>query len=52
VTGQPLPAGTTGKRMFVLNPSPAEALDPDVLDWALWQARAASTTWDSAAPPS
>ncbi len=35
VTAQPLPAGTTGERMFVLNPSPAEALDPDVLDWAL-----------------
>ena len=41
VTAQPLPAGTTGERMFVLNPSPAEALDPDVLDWALGQADAA-----------
>jgi hypothetical protein len=40
VTGQPLPAGTTGERMFVLNPSSAEALDPDVLDWALGQGAA------------
>lgn len=41
VTDQPLPAGTTGERMFVLNPSSAEALDPNVLDWALGQAQAA-----------
>jgi hypothetical protein len=41
VTEQPLPAGTTGERMFVLNPSSIEALDPNVLAWALGQAQTA-----------
>lgn len=41
VTAQPLPAGTTGERMFVLNPSSIEALDTTVLTWALGQAQAA-----------
>ncbi|MHB1597069.1 MAG: DEAD/DEAH box helicase [Streptosporangiaceae bacterium] len=41
VTDQPLPDGTTGERMFALNPSSADALDESVLDWALGQAQAA-----------
>ena len=41
VTAQPLAAGATGEHMLVLNPSSADALDPDVLDWALGQAHAA-----------
>jgi hypothetical protein len=38
---QPLPAGATGTRRFVLNPSGKPALDDDVLDWALDQVDAA-----------
>lgn len=41
VTEQPMPLGTTGERLFVLNPSSAEALDPDVLAWALEQVHGA-----------
>jgi hypothetical protein len=41
VTEQPLPFGTTGERMFVLNPMSEQALDPSVLGWALEQVEAA-----------
>jgi Rad3-related DNA helicase len=37
----PLPSGTTGERMFVLNPTSEQALDPSVLGWALEQVKAA-----------
>jgi hypothetical protein len=41
VSEQPLPSGTTGERMFVLNPTSEQALDPSVLGWALEQVEAA-----------
>jgi hypothetical protein len=41
VTDQPLPAGATGERQFVLNSSDKEPFDEDVFDWALSQAEAA-----------
>jgi hypothetical protein len=41
VPPQPLPLGTTGERLFVLNPGSQGALDPDVLGWALEQVQAA-----------
>ena len=41
VTEQPLPSGTIGERMFVLNPTSEQALDPSVLGWALEQVEAA-----------
>jgi hypothetical protein len=40
-TSEPLPAGATGERMFVLNSSGQEPFEDLVLDWALEQARAA-----------
>jgi hypothetical protein len=38
---EPLPPGTTGERLLVLNPGPQQPTDPNVLDWALTQAQAA-----------
>ncbi|MFI6774880.1 hypothetical protein [Nocardia sp. NPDC050412] len=41
VPEQPLPTGSTGERMFVLNPSQKKALDPAVVAWAVGQTIAA-----------
>ncbi|APU15225.1 DEAD/DEAH box helicase family protein [Actinoalloteichus fjordicus] len=41
VTEHPLLPGATGERMFALNASSEQALDPGVLRWALEQAQAA-----------
>ncbi|MCF6426170.1 DEAD/DEAH box helicase family protein, partial [Amycolatopsis tucumanensis] len=40
-TEQPLLSGSTGERMFALNPSSEQALDLGVLSWALEQVQAA-----------
>jgi len=41
VTEEPLPAGATGERLLVLNPSGGQPTDENVLDWALDQVTAA-----------
>jgi hypothetical protein len=41
VPEQPLPAGATGERLLVLNPSTGKPFESTVLNWALGQARAA-----------
>lgn len=41
VMDEPLPAGATGERLLVLNPSEAQPTDETVLDWALDQVSAA-----------
>lgn len=41
VPDQPLPAGATGTRRFILNPTGKPAFDDDVLGWALEQVAAA-----------
>ncbi|WP_141214993.1 MULTISPECIES: DEAD/DEAH box helicase family protein [Nocardiaceae] len=46
-TADPLNAASTGERLFVLNPSPDEALGPNTLAWALEQSAEAGgrTAW-------
>jgi len=39
--GKPLPLGATGERRFILNPGTEQALDDDVVTWALEQVAAA-----------
>ncbi|MEV4239259.1 hypothetical protein AB0J47_29235 [Nocardia sp. NPDC049737] len=53
VTEQPLPTGSTGERMFVLNPSQKKALDPAVIAWAVRQTIAAGgrAAWLCASHP-
>ncbi|QCB51788.1 hypothetical protein E5720_17675 [Rhodococcus sp. PAMC28707] len=46
-TASPLHAGSTGERLFVLNPGPEEAFGPNTLAWALEQSTHAGgrTAW-------
>lgn len=46
-TADPLDAASTGERLFVLNPSPEDALGPNTLAWALDQSTKAGgrTAW-------
>ncbi|OZD06448.1 hypothetical protein CH275_09500 [Rhodococcus sp. 06-235-1A] len=46
-TADPLNAASTGERLFILNPSPEEALGPNTLAWALDQSTKAGgrTAW-------